>query len=43
MSMSHKAYVFDYVGFSAELRPLLEQSLASDDVSALMAFPCVPT
>ena len=38
MSMCHKAYVLDYVGFSAELRPLLEQSLASNDVSALMAF-----
>ena len=38
MSMCHKAYILDSVGFSAELRPLLEDCLSSSDVTALMAF-----
>jgi hypothetical protein len=36
--MCHKAYILDSVAFSAELRPLLEDSLAANDATALMAF-----
>ena len=38
MSMDHKAYIFDFEGFAAGLRPLLEKSLESNDVAPLVAF-----
>jgi hypothetical protein len=38
MSIDHKAYSFDYDGFNAELRPVLEESLRSGDVGPLAEF-----
>ena len=38
MSMSHRAYLFDWRSFRDELAPLLEASLADHDVARLIAF-----
>ncbi len=38
MSMEHKAFVFDFNGFDAELRPTLEDALLRQDPTALVAF-----
>jgi hypothetical protein len=38
MSMSHKAFVFDYESFQSELRDLLERSLESGAVEPLKDF-----
>jgi hypothetical protein len=38
MSMSHKAFVFDYARFERELRERLLAALASDDARPLEAF-----
>ena len=38
MSMSHKAFVFDYDGFQSELRGLLEHSLQTGNAALLNEF-----
>ena len=38
MSMEHKAYEFDWDNFNNELRPILEQSLSSDENAKLYSF-----
>ena len=38
MSMSHKAYVFDWQSFHGELAPLLMRSLTVNDVGRLIEF-----
>lgn len=38
MSMSHKAFVFDWNGFQSELAPLLARSLADGDTVRLIEF-----
>ena len=38
MSMTHKAYLFDYPSFCRELKPLLEASLADGSTGRLHAF-----
>lgn len=38
MAMEHKAFLFRYAAFDAELRPVLEASLRSGDVAPLAAF-----
>jgi hypothetical protein len=38
MSMSHKAYPFDWEAFQRELLPLLETALRTHDVEELIAF-----
>jgi hypothetical protein len=38
MSMSHKAFIFDFDAFEVELRGLLEQALSTGDVRGLRAF-----
>jgi hypothetical protein len=38
MSMSHKAYAFDWRGFELDLLPLLEDALLADDSAQLETF-----
>jgi hypothetical protein len=38
MSMSHKAYAFDWRGFELDLRPLLEDALVADNTGLLETF-----
>ena len=38
MSIEHKAYIFDFEGFSKELRPILVASLKSGNIDQLRAF-----
>lgn len=38
MSLEHKAFVFDFYGFRGELKPILESSLRSGDISSLIEF-----
>jgi hypothetical protein len=38
MSMSHKAYAFDWRGFELDLRPLLEDALVADKTGQLEKF-----
>jgi len=38
MSMNHNAFVFDYASFEAELRPLLLETLATNEVLRLAAW-----
>lgn len=38
MSLEHKAFVFDFYGFRGELKPILESSLLSGDISSLYEF-----
>ena len=38
MSIEHKAYIFDFDEFSKELKPILETSIKSGDISQLRAF-----
>jgi hypothetical protein len=38
MSMSQKAFVFDWANFQSELAPRLAKSLASDDAAPLVEF-----
>jgi hypothetical protein len=38
MSMSHKAYTFDWRGFELDLRPLLENALVADNTGLLETF-----
>jgi hypothetical protein len=38
MALEHKAFIFDYSSFQAELQPLLEEALRSGEVFALVDF-----
>ena len=38
MPMEHKAYLFDYIGFAQELKPILEQALATRSAEKLVQF-----
>src|SRR5215468_5200920 len=38
MSMSHKAFVFDYEAFESQLRAILERALRTRDVGEIRAF-----
>jgi hypothetical protein len=38
MTMTHRAFAFDYAAFSAELRPLLLRALEANDAAELAAF-----